>query len=378
MLRTAMLVFTALMLACEGEATGGSSRDGEDSSDVYIDPGFRDVNTGDGVDPDGAPLDGVGPADAPDGVDGVDGTDTPDTTQTPDTPDTGVLADTDEPSEVLPDTTPDTTTPPDVAPFGCALPWGGELAHGGEVLAYAVASAPCGSTCAAETRRCDNGRLSGSGLWPSCQVAACASCPLPWGGALPHGQSTLAWTSSSVPCGGTCTSQTRICDNGTLSGSATAASCTPAPCQPAIIFSTSYTGPAMSSFKSNQLFYGRLLNLDPNLTESCAEPLGRAAPNCRNGAAWTRLPNNDWTWDIATSEWRAVFLPNTFPPVTVEVFVRHLGNGLSASMVLELRNPCQWTAVVAGPVSPPATPCAPANQGATTQHSGYTWTCECN
>lgn len=360
MLRITMSVLVALLLACEGEATGGASRDAEDSGEVYIDPGFRDVNTGDGAEPDGA---------------------SPDTPDLPDTSEADAPPDTAEPAdsfEVLADTASETTHPADVVPAGCALPWGGELAHGAEVSAYAVASAPCGSTCIAETRRCDDGRLSGSGLWLTCQVAACASCPLPWGGVLPHGQSTLAWTSSSVPCGGTCTSQTRTCQDGTLSGSATAASCAPAACQPAIVFSTSYTGAPMTSFKSNQTIYGRLLNLDPDLTESCAEPLGRAAPNCRSGAAWTRLPNDDWTWDIATGEWRALFLPNTFPPATVEVFVRHLGNGLSASMVLELRNPCQWTAVVAGPVSPPSTPCAPANQGATTQHSGYTWTCECN
>lgn len=365
MLRTTSFVFVALLFACDDEATGGVSHDGEDSGDVYIDPGFRDVNTGDGVAPD---------AIQPDSTDTVAAPDTPDAPDSIDTADTPDGFDTADTLEVQPDTAP----PADVVPAGCALPWGGELAHGAEVSAYAVASAPCGSTCAAEIRRCDNGRLSGSGLWPTCQVATCASCPLPWGGVLPHGQSTLAWTSSTVPCGGTCASQTRTCNDGALSGTGTAASCTPAACQPAIVFSTSYTGPPMTSFKSNQTIYGRLLNLDPNLTESCAEPLGRAVPNCRNGAAWTRLPNDDWTWDIATGEWRALFLPNTFPPVTVEVFVRHLGNGLSASMVLELRNPCQWTAVVAGPVSPPSTPCAPANQGATTQHSGYTWTCECS
>ncbi|HRE89709.1 MAG TPA: aconitase family protein, partial [Myxococcota bacterium] len=68
---------------------------------------------------------------------------------------------------------------------------------------------------------------------------------------------------------------------------------------------------------------------------------------------------------VASGEWRAVFLPNAFAPVVIEVFVRHLGNGLSASLVLELRNPCYWTAVVAGPVSPPSAACAPSNEGAT-------------
>lgn len=357
MLRPAMLIFTALLFACEGDATGGASRDGEDAGEVYIDPGFRDVNVGDGVDPDAAQPDG---------------------SETRDTATDAPLEVADSTPEVPLDAAPDSSPPADIAPQSCPLPWGGELPHGGEVSAYAVASAPCGATCTAETRRCDDGQLSGSGLWPTCQVAACASCPLPWGGALPHGQSTLAWTSGSVPCGGTCTSQTRTCEDGELSGTATAASCTVAPCQPTIIFSTSLGGAPMTSIKSNQTIYGRLLNLAPDHTESCAEPLGRAAPNCRSGAPWTRLPNDDWTWDIASGEWRAVFLPNTFAPVVIEVFVRHLGNGLSASLVLELRNPCYWTAVVAGPVSPPSAACAPSNEGATTQHSGATWTCECD
>ena len=111
----------------------------------------------------------------------------------------------------------------------CSLPWGGTVAHGGSVTAYASGSVPCGSSCTSQTRTCSNGTLSGSYTNSSCSVAACA-CNLPWGGTLTHGGSVTAYASGSVPCGSSCTSQTRTCSNGTLSGSYTNSSCSVAAC----------------------------------------------------------------------------------------------------------------------------------------------------
>lgn len=55
----------------------------------------------------------------------------------------------------------------------CALPWGGTIASGQSVTAYAVNSVACGSTCTSETRVCSNGTLSGSFTYATCAVSSC-------------------------------------------------------------------------------------------------------------------------------------------------------------------------------------------------------------
>jgi hypothetical protein len=114
----------------------------------------------------------------------------------------------------------------------CNLPWGGTVGHGGAVTAYAAWSVGCGGSCAAQTRWCNNGSLSGSYGAASCSVAACASCALPWGGWVGHGGAVTAFAAGSVPCGSSCSAQTRVCSNGSLSGWHTAPSCSVGACGP--------------------------------------------------------------------------------------------------------------------------------------------------
>lgn len=94
----------------------------------------------------------------------------------------------------------------------CALPWGGQIAHGQSVVAFAAATA---KSCAAvaEARACDNGALSGSADLQSCADAAspppvtevCANPALTL--ASPNGGETLRvgsrqgidWTSKNLP-----------------------------------------------------------------------------------------------------------------------------------------------------------------------------------
>ncbi|MFA6519742.1 MAG: glycine-rich domain-containing protein, partial [Candidatus Paceibacterota bacterium] len=59
-----------------------------------------------------------------------------------------------------------------------------------------------------------------------CTTATEASCVLPWGGTLASAASTTAYQSSSVTSPTVCTSETRTCVNGTLSGSYTNQNCT--------------------------------------------------------------------------------------------------------------------------------------------------------
>lgn len=117
-----------------------------------------------------------------------------------------------------------------VGACGCTLPWGGSISNGQSVTAYQTASVSCGSSCNSQTRTCSNGSLSGSYGNPSCSVGSCASCSLPWGGSISHNQSVTAYQNSSVPCGSSCTSQTRSCNNGSLSGSYANSSCSVSAC----------------------------------------------------------------------------------------------------------------------------------------------------
>ncbi|BBL77063.1 hypothetical protein [Methylomagnum ishizawai] len=113
------------------------------------------------------------------------------------------------------------------APKACDLPWGGTLGSGQGVTAYKTAvSADCESANNKETRTCDNGTLSGSFANESC--SATQACDLPWGGTLASGQSVAAYQSaSSDDCAAI--QETRTCEDGTLSGSYTEQTCATTP-----------------------------------------------------------------------------------------------------------------------------------------------------
>ena len=117
-------------------------------------------------------------------------------------------------------------------PASCNLPWGGSVAHGGSVTAYQTSSVSCLNSCNGQTRSCNNGTLSGSYTNQSCTVNACNSCTRPWGGTVAHGGSITAYASASPACGTSCSSQSRTCSDGTLSGSYTNQSCTSKCCLP--------------------------------------------------------------------------------------------------------------------------------------------------
>ncbi|MGH7175283.1 MAG: hypothetical protein ACREGR_02920, partial [Minisyncoccia bacterium] len=75
---------------------------------------------------------------------------------------------------------------------------------------------------------------NGGSASPSCSAsqAAPAACALPWGGTTADSTSVTAYQSSSVTSPATCSSQTRTCSNGTLSGSYQYPSCTVNPAPP--------------------------------------------------------------------------------------------------------------------------------------------------
>ncbi len=101
---------------------------------------------------------------------------------------------------------------------------GQNIAHSATVVAYASSTVGYGQTCASQTRTCNNGILSGSFGFASCSPGAPASCSFN-GQSIAHGQSVTGFLSSTVSYGSSCSSETRTCNNGTLTGSYNYSSC---------------------------------------------------------------------------------------------------------------------------------------------------------
>lgn len=110
------------------------------------------------------------------------------------------------------------------APAACSFN-GQTVAHGQAVNAFLNSTEAFGSTCQMESRTCSNGQLSGSHTFASCQVDAPASCSFN-GMTIASGATVVAYPVGSVAHGQTCSSETRTCLNGQLSGSAQFGSCT--------------------------------------------------------------------------------------------------------------------------------------------------------
>ena len=101
---------------------------------------------------------------------------------------------------------------------------GGTVPDGGDVIAYQSESVAAGGTCSSQTRFCNNGQLSGSYPYTTCKVEEATDCQFNVT-SIANGVSTSAYQTSTVPFGSTCTSQTRTGTNGTLSRSYTFSKC---------------------------------------------------------------------------------------------------------------------------------------------------------
>ena len=132
-------------------------------------------------------------------------------------------------TNVTTNTTPATQT--QIAPTSLArCTWNGTtIGSGVWVEAYQAAVVSSGSSCAHETRICSNGVLSGSYTAASCIVGVTSAAPLFCsfeGTSVPDGISVPAFLNPYVAYGGLCTSEWRTCKNGTLSGSYQYSTCT--------------------------------------------------------------------------------------------------------------------------------------------------------
>ncbi len=108
----------------------------------------------------------------------------------------------------------------------------GSVTNGNSVTAYQASTVAYNNTCTSQTRTCSNGTLSGSYQYASCSVTPAASCTVN-GTTVASGQSATFYTQQVAPTGQVCSSvsQSRTCTNGTLSGSSSYqyGSCTCAP-----------------------------------------------------------------------------------------------------------------------------------------------------
>lgn len=145
------------------------------------------------------------------------------------------------------------------APATCSFN-GQTIAHDGSVIAYSSASVPFGGSCQSEVRACSNGQLSGSFNSASCAVTPAADCSIN-GTTVTHGSSTTLFVSASVPYGQTCQSQQRTCNNGVLTGTATNATCIVENAPPAKSCSlngkTIESGSSVTVFQSSSVAFGK-------------------------------------------------------------------------------------------------------------------------
>ncbi len=79
----------------------------------------------------------------------------------------------------------------------CNLPWGGTIADGASVTAYQTALVAQPTTCSSETRSCSNGVLSGSYTNQACTATTATFTALPASIAY-GGKATLTWASSNA------------------------------------------------------------------------------------------------------------------------------------------------------------------------------------
>lgn len=133
---------------------------------------------------------------------------------------------------------------------------GQSIGNDNSVAAFYSSTVPFGSSCQQESRVCSNGVLSGQFEFASCNVEAPQSC-LFNGQTIAHGQEVVSFQSSSVAYGNQCAQQIRVCDNGILSGTYEYASCNaqaPASC----LFNgqTIANGQNVQAFENSSVAYG--------------------------------------------------------------------------------------------------------------------------
>ncbi len=145
---------------------------------------------------------------------------------------------------------------------------GASVSHGQTVTAYQNSAVPFGSSCRSQARTCNNGSLSGSYSSSSCVVGDPQACSFN-GMTIPHGQNITAYQNSTVPFGSNCVAQTRSCVDGALSGAYNYASCVPdAPASCLFNGSTITHGDKVIAYKKTTVPFGNSCETEERLCEN--------------------------------------------------------------------------------------------------------------
>ena len=98
------------------------------------------------------------------------------------------------------------------------------IGHENSLVAYLEQSVEAGNSCQSETRICNDGSLSGSYPHSTCGIAQIQNCQFN-GQEMEEGESVRAYQQTEMAYGEVCQSQLRLCTNGILSGSYLFANC---------------------------------------------------------------------------------------------------------------------------------------------------------
>lgn len=132
----------------------------------------------------------------------------------------------------------------------CTAPWGAIVPNTTSVTANQTASVTAPASCVSESRTCNSGTLSGTYQFANCSVIPAGSCTTPWGANVPDTGTVTAYLEETPTSA--CTSQTRTCSAGTLSGNYQYKDCTVTP----VTCTTTVTGRANNNNDTVQVTDG--------------------------------------------------------------------------------------------------------------------------
>lgn len=188
---------------------------------------------------------------------------------------------------------------------------GKTIPHGQTVSAYQSSAVPYGEGCRVELRACNNGSLSGTYGFSSCEIGAPASCIFN-GKTVAHGRTVIAYAAANVPYGQTCSQQVRACTNGNLSGNYQHETCVPLTtmCTPNTTQSCSsfpnaaiHPGTGLQTCNSTGTAWGACLRQSCSAISgiqegNCVGSVPTVAVNTNLGNISTRFSNGAQVWDV--------------------------------------------------------------------------------
>lgn len=243
--------------------------------------------------------------------------------------------------------------------------------HGQSREFYSATSVGCGQSCNSVVRSCANGQLSGDASYKfaNCVKATCQPCQAPWGEVVPHGGSVTAYSAGVVACGQSCSSQTRSCNNGVLSGTFGAQSCTTAACP---------TNGACGSANGSTVATAPTANLCASGTASavagsgpwtwtCAGANGGSTASCSaNKPAVVHFPNSGCSFGLDSSpgwqtspgephatengcQWDGwIYFPSRGQSANATFWIGDYFDNSGSYGVFRLNNPNDWTITATG------------------------------